>query len=160
MLSFRDDDLTQFEAVDVPFPSPDEQVYVDHQGARIWCASFGSGFPIVLLHGGLGHSGNWGYQIQALTTVGYRAVVVDTRGHGRSTRDDRPYTYELLASDLAAVLEVLSLSKAALIGWSDGAFTALIAADLWPERVAGVFFFACNMDPSGVKEIELSPRLR
>jgi pimeloyl-ACP methyl ester carboxylesterase len=46
---------------------------------------------VILLHGGLGHSGNWGYQVPALMDAGYRAVLTDSRGHGRSTRDARPY---------------------------------------------------------------------
>ena len=46
------------------------------------------------------------------------------------------------------------------MGWSDGACTALILADQDPARAAGVFFFACNMDPSGTKEItEFAPIL-
>jgi len=36
---------------------------------------------VILLHGGLGHSGNWGYQVPALVGSGYRAVVIDSRGH-------------------------------------------------------------------------------
>jgi pimeloyl-ACP methyl ester carboxylesterase len=54
---------------------------------------------VILLHGGLGHSGNWGYQLPALLAGGYRAVLIDSRGHGRSTRDGRPFSYELMASD-------------------------------------------------------------
>ena len=115
---------------------------------------------MILLHGGLGNSGNWGYQVSALIANGYRAVVIDSRGHGRSTRDERPYTYELMASDVSAVMDKLHIQKAALVGWSDGACTALILADTSPARVAGVFYFACNMDPSGTKEIEFTPILQ
>jgi pimeloyl-ACP methyl ester carboxylesterase len=43
------------------------------------------------------------------------------------------------------------------VGWSDGACTALILADKVPIRAAGVFFFACNMDPSGTKEFQMTP---
>jgi pimeloyl-ACP methyl ester carboxylesterase len=111
------------------------------------------------LHGGLGHSGNWGYQVPALVRSGYRAVVIDSRGHGRSTRDARPYSYELMASDVLAVMEALNLEKGCLVGWSDGACIALTLAAKAPARVSGVFFFACNMDPSGVKPIEASPTL-
>ena len=89
---------------------------------------------------------------------GYRAVLIDSRGHGRSTRDARPYTYELMASDVSAVMDALHLEKAGLVGWSDGACHRLILASKAPARVAGVFFFACNMDPSGTKEItEFTP---
>jgi pimeloyl-ACP methyl ester carboxylesterase len=64
-----------------------------------------------------------------------------------------------MASDVVAVMDTLRLASAALVGWSDGACTALILADNHPERVAGVFFFACNMDPSGVKPFETTPTL-
>ena len=156
-----DDDLIRFEADGAaPLPATHDQGYVEHDGARIWYAAYGSGPPVILLHGGLGHSGNWGYQVPALVSSGYRAVVIDSRGHGRSTRDARPFTYELMASDVSAVMDALHLEKAGLVGWSDGACTALILASKAPARVAGVFFFACNMDPSGTKEIEFSPILK
>jgi pimeloyl-ACP methyl ester carboxylesterase len=92
-----------------------------------------------------------------LVANGYRAILIDSRGHGRSTRDARPYTYELMASDVCAVMDALELKKAGLVGWSDGACIALILADQVPERAAGVFFFACNMDPSGTKDFEFTP---
>ena len=150
----HDDDLTTFAAQGAaPLPSANEQGYVEHDGARIWYATYGSGPPVVLLHGGLGHGGNWGYQVPALVDAGYRAVLVDSRGHGRSTRDARPYKYELMASDVLAVMDTLKLQRAAVVGWSDGACVALILAMQAPARVAGVFFFGCNMDPSGTKDI-------
>jgi len=157
-----DDDLSKFEADGAaPLPPSSDQGYVECDGARIWYATYGSGPPVILLHGGLGHSGNWGYQVPALVRSGYRAVVIDSRGHGRSTRDTRPFTYEQLASDVSAVMDALQLEKAGLVGWSDGACTALILASKAPTRVAGVFFFACNMDPSGTKQItEFTPILR
>ena len=156
-----DDDLSRFETNGAaPLPTTHDQGYVEHDGARIWYATYGSGSPIILLHGGLGHSGNWGYQVPVLVRSGYRTVVIDSRGHGRSTRDERPYTYQMMASDVLAVMDALHLEQAALVGWSDGACTALVLASNAPARMAGVFFFACNMDPSGTKEVELSPILK
>lgn len=152
-----DDDLSKFEAEGAILPHTEDQGYVDHDGARIWFAACGSGSPVILLHGGLGHSGNWGYQVPALMEKGYRAILIDSRGHGHSTRDTRPYSYELMASDVLAVMDALHLEKAVLVGWSDGACIALILASKAPERVAGVFFFGCNMDPSGTKEFEFTP---
>jgi len=155
-----DDELKRFE-VDgaAPLPVTDDHGYVEHEGARIWYATYGSGSPVILLHGGLGHSGNWGYQLPALVKSGYRAVLIDSRGHGRSTRDERPFSYEVMASDVLAVMDALHLERAGLVGWSDGACTALILAAKAPSRIAGVFFFACNMDPSGVKPFEATPTL-
>lgn len=155
-----DDELMRFEADGAePLPAVDEEGYVEHEGARIWYSTYGVGLPVILLHGGLGHGGNWGYQVPAVVGSGYRAVVIDSRGHGRSTRDGRPFSYELMASDVLAVMDALHLERAELVGWSDGACIALVLAGQTPARVAGVFFFACNMDPSGVKPFEATPTL-
>jgi len=157
----HDEELREFEAHGAaPLPVPTQEGYVEHDGARIWYASYGSGLPVILLHGGLGHSGNWGYQVPALGRSGYRVVLIDSRGHGRSTRDARPFSYELMASDVLAMMDGLGLERAAVVGWSDGACTALILGMRIPGRIAGVFFFGCNMDPSGTKEVEFSPILR
>ena len=161
-MDHHDDDLRDFETNGAaPLPITNDQGYVEHDGARIWYATYGSGASVILLHGGLAHSGNWGYQVPALVKSGYRVVLIDSRGHGRSTYDSQPFTYELMASDVLAVMDALNLEKAGLVGWSDGACTALIVAAQAPARVAGVFFFAGNMDPSGAKQItKLPPILR
>jgi pimeloyl-ACP methyl ester carboxylesterase len=156
-----DDDLERFEAEGAPpLPPPAEQGFVDHDGARIWYASYGAGQPVILLHGGLGHSGNWGFQVPDLIAAGHRVVAIDSRGHGRSTHDGRAYSYDLMASDVLAVMDQAGIARAALVGWSDGAIISLVTADKAPERVAGVFFFACKMDPSGNKPFEPTPALQ
>ncbi len=161
MNAIHDDDLVRFDAEGAaPLPTTNLQGHIDNKGERIWFASYGSGAPVILLHGGLGNSGNWGYQVPALVENGYRAIVIDSRGHGRSTRDAQPYSYDLMATDVLAVMDHLRIDKAAFVGWSDGACTALVLAAQHPERAAGVFFFACNMDPSGTKEIEFTPTLQ
>ena len=153
-----DDDLSKFEAEGAePLPVTNEQGTIENEGARIWYATYGSGRPVILLHGGMGNSGNWGYQVPALVKNGYRAVVIDSRGHGRSTRDERPYSYDQMAADVVAVMDALGIKKAGLVGWSDGACTALILAAKDAERAAGVFYFACNMDPTGTKEFKMTP---
>ncbi|HVE05993.1 MAG TPA: alpha/beta hydrolase [Paraburkholderia sp.] len=154
----NDDDLTQFALHGAPsLPDDGRAAYLEHDGARLWYAVFGAGTPLVLLHGGLGHSGNWGHQIHALAAAGHCVVTLDSRGHGRSTRDAEPYRYERMASDVLAVLDALGIARAALVGWSDGACTALLAAMQQPERVAGVLFFGCNMNPDGAKPFVLTP---
>lgn len=156
----RDDDLTRFAAEGgAPLPVADAQGYVAHDGARIWYSSYGSGPTVILLHGGLGHGGNWGAQVPALLAARYRVLLIDSRGHGRSTRDGRPYTYELMASDVVAVMDALAIDKASFVGWSDGACIALVLAMKAHKRVNGVFFFGCNMDPSGTKAIDESDQL-
>ncbi|AOJ65666.1 alpha/beta hydrolase [Burkholderia ubonensis] len=138
----EDDDLGRFAAHGAaPLPAAGFEGWLEHDGARLWHACYGDGPPVILLHGGLGHAGNWGY----------RAVLIDSRGHGRSTRDERPYSYERMASDVLAVMDALGLDRARFVGWSDGACIALVLASMAPARVESVFFFGCNMDPGGVK---------
>jgi non-heme chloroperoxidase len=151
-VTYRDDDLTKFAASGpAALPPADKAGTVENMGAQIWYASYGQGPAVVLLHGGMGNATNWGFQVPALLEAGCRASVIDSRGQGRSSNDGRPYTYLQMADDTLGVLNVLGVERAAFVGWSDGACTALILSDNRPERSAGVFFFACNMDDSGSK---------
>jgi pimeloyl-ACP methyl ester carboxylesterase len=129
---------------------------VECNGARIWYATCGSGPPVVLLHGALGSGEDWANQVPALIERGYRAILIDSRGQGRSTRDARPLTYELMAADVLAVMDALAIEKAAVVGWSDGAIIGLILAMKNPERIRRVFAFGANMDLSGLIPVSLS----
>ena len=81
---------------------------------------------------------------------------MDSRGHGRSTRDEKPYGYDLMASDVLGLMDHLKIGKAAIVGWSDGAIIGLDIAMHHPERVTKLFAFAANSDPSGVADIAKS----
>jgi len=132
-------------------PRLDHQGHVDRAGARIWYGSVGSGAPVVMLHGGLASSLSWAEQVPALVAAGYRVVLVDSRGHGRSTIGEDRLSYELLADDLRAVIDRLGLERPALVGWSDGAIVALTIAARDGERIGKVFAFGANMDRAGVR---------
>jgi hypothetical protein len=82
---------------------------------------------------------------------------MDSRGHGRSTRDERPYGYDLMAADVLGPMDFLQLRKATIVGWSDGAILGLDIAINHPERLTKLFAFAANSDPSGVADIAHSP---
>jgi pimeloyl-ACP methyl ester carboxylesterase len=111
-----------------------------------------SGEPVVLLHGGLVNSNWWGNQVRELRKQ-YRVVVMDSRGHGRSTRNAGHFGYDLMASDVIGLMDFLKIPKAALVGWSDGAIIGLDIAMKHPERLTRLFAFAANSDPSGVADI-------
>jgi pimeloyl-ACP methyl ester carboxylesterase len=121
-------------------------------GVRIWYAEFGHGEPVILLHGGLANANYWGNQVRALQDR-YQVIVMDSRGHGRSTRNDVPYSYDLMASDVIGLMDFLNIPKAAVIGWSDGAIIGLDIAMKHPERLTKLFAFAANSNPSGVADI-------
>ncbi len=143
-----------------PTPGPVaglESGYAEVNGIRLYYATIGSGPPVVLLHGGLANSDYWGRQIEALAPH-HRVIVVDSRGHGRSTRDARPYGYDLMADDVVALLDKLGIARADVVGWSDGAIIGLDLAIRRPGRVGKVFAFAANTRTSGVKpDVEKNP---
>jgi len=111
---------------------------------------------VILLHDGPANANYWGELVPALAPR-YRVIVMDSRGHGRSSRDAQPYGYDLMASDVLALIDFLNIDKAALVGWSDGAIIGLDIAIHRPERRSKLFAFAANSDPSGVKDVNQSP---
>jgi pimeloyl-ACP methyl ester carboxylesterase len=136
-------------------PKAEQSGFAPVNGIKIWYASFGRGEPVILLHGGLANSDYWGDQVRALRTH-YHVIVMDSRGHGRTTRDEKPYGYDLMASDVLGLMDHLKIDKAAIVGWSDGAIIGLDIAMHHPERVTKLFAFAANSDPSGVADIAKS----
>jgi len=136
-------------------PSSTQSGYAQVNGVRIWYAVFGHGQPVILLHGGLANSNYWGHLVPALSNE-FQVIVIDSRGHGRSTRNVEPLGYGLMASDVLAVMDMLKLEKAAIVGWSDGAIIGLDIALHHPERLTRLFAFAANSDPEGVADIAQS----
>ncbi len=137
-------------------PEPARSGFVEANGARLWYAEFGAGAPVIMLHGGLANSNYWGLQVRALSPR-YRVIVMDSRGHGRSSRGGTPIGYDLMASDVLALMDHLGIGQAAIVGWSDGAIIGLDIAIHHPRRVTRLFAFAANSNPSGVKDVNRSP---
>jgi len=105
---------------------PEEQGYVDANGALIWYMAVGQGDPLVLLHGGPGASHD--YLLPGLLPLArhHRLVFIDERGSGRSERleDAKLYTVEAMVEDLEAVRRALGLGKIDLLGHSYGGVLA------------------------------------
>ena len=141
-------------------PQAVQSGYATVNGIKIWYASFGPknarSEPVSLLHGGLANANYWGNQVKSLQAR-YRIIVMDSRGHGHSSRDDKPYGYDLMASDVIALMDFLKIPKVAIVGWSDGAIIGLDIALNHPGRLTKLFAFAANSDPSGVADITSSP---
>jgi pimeloyl-ACP methyl ester carboxylesterase len=125
-------------------------------GIKLWYGEFGHGAPVILLHGGLANANYWGLLVRALAPH-YHVIVMDSRGHGRSSRDARPYGYDLMADDVVGLMDYLKIDQAALVGWSDGAIIGLDIALRHPSRLTKLFAFAANSDPSAVKDVEHDP---
>ena len=67
-------------------PTPEHCGTAPVNGIKIWYAEFGRGEPVILLHGGLANADYWGNQVPVLAQA-HQVIVMDSRGHGRSTRD-------------------------------------------------------------------------
>src|ERR1700722_2940006 len=94
-----------------PVPVPGEKkASAQVNGIGLYYVMIGRGSPVVLLHGGLANSDYWGNQIKALAPR-HTVIAVDSRGHGRSTRDTRSFGYNLMADDVVALLDTLRIAK-------------------------------------------------
>jgi pimeloyl-ACP methyl ester carboxylesterase len=119
-------------------------------GVKIFYAQFGSGPPVLLLHGGMGNSNYWGHQVRKLAE-NFSVTVMDTRGHGRSPVMSNVFTFAAFANDAAALLDFLEIPSAAIVGWSDGGITGLQLAITNPKRVSRLFAFGANATLGGMK---------
>ncbi len=142
----------RWQTLELPpaMPTPDDSGLVDVDGAKIYYATFGSGAPVILLHGGMGNSDHWSHQVAALSGLA-QVIVIDSRGQGRSTRSKAPPSYDMMASDVLAVMDHLKLDKAAIVGWSDGGEIALKLGIHHADRVTKLFVFGANYDAKGSK---------
>jgi pimeloyl-ACP methyl ester carboxylesterase len=131
-------------------PRSDSEGTVEVAGAKIFYTVYGKGDPVVLLHGGLGNSAHFGFQLPALIDR-FQVIAIDSRGQGRSTRGNVPITYDLMAGDVVAVLDKLAIERASVVGWSDGGEIALKLGIGFPDRVDRLFVFGANYDASGSK---------
>ena len=126
-------------------------------GISIHYAIYGQGPPVIFLHGGLANSDYWGGQVAAVAAH-HTVILMDSRGHGRSTRDSRPYGYDLMADDVVALMDHLKISRADIVGWSDGGILGIDLAIRHKDTVGKVFAFAANTVTSGVKDgVENNP---
>ena len=132
-------------------PKAEESGYAPVNDIQMYYAVFGSGEPLLLLHGGLGNSDYWGNQVPAFAKH-YRVIVADSRGHGRSTRSAQPYSYQLMASDVLALMDHLKIDKASIVGWSDGGIIGLDLAMNHPERLTKLFAFGANYNVGGLRD--------
>jgi non-heme chloroperoxidase len=89
-------------------------------GTSLFYKDWGTGKPVVFIHGwGLG-ADMWEYQMLHLASFGLRCIAYDRRGCGHSSQPDYGYDYDTFADDLATLIEQLDLDKVTLVGYSSG----------------------------------------
>lgn len=119
------------------------------ENANIYCETYGAGPPVLVLHGGLGYLEDMSSQIRVLARSHF-VIAVDSRGHGRSTGASGPLSYALMSDDMVKVLDALKISRADVVGWSDGGIIGLDLAMRHPERVRKVVAISANYNPDGL----------
>ncbi len=110
----------------------------------------GHGDPIILLHGNGESCDFFRGQIDAFARW-FHVFAIDTRGHGKTPRGDKPFTIRQFAEDLLCFMDEHQLEKAHLFGFSDGGNIAMIFAMQHPDRVDRLILNGANLNPDGVK---------
>ena len=110
----------------------------------------GTGSPLILLHGNGEDSGYFAHQIDCFSKD-HCVIALDTRGHGKSPRGDKPFTIRQFAEDLHDFMDEQEIEKADILGFSDGGNIALVFALKYPERVDRLVLNGANLYGRGVK---------
>lgn len=103
-------------------------------GIEMYYEVKGEGEPLILLHGGGGIGANWELVFPGPPT-GYRLIIPDLRGHGRTNNPSKRFTFKQLADDVFALLDLLGVEQFKAIGLSLGAKTLLHVGTQQPGRV-------------------------
>jgi pimeloyl-ACP methyl ester carboxylesterase len=108
---------------------------IDLNGFEMFFDVRGDGEPLLLLHGGTGIGADWKLVFAGGDPAGFRLIVPDLRGHGRSTNPSRAFTIRQVARDVFGLLDHLGIPRVKAIGLSLGAKTLLHMATQQPERI-------------------------
>jgi pimeloyl-ACP methyl ester carboxylesterase len=108
--------------------------YAEINGVKLYYEIYGSGEPLLLLHGNSQSISVFEKQVDEFSKR-YKVIALDSRGQGNSTADSARLTYELFADDVNKLLDYLNLQNVNIVGWSDGGNTGLILAMQHPDRV-------------------------
>lgn len=110
----------------------------------------GSGRPLILLHGNGEDSSYFKYQIPYFAKR-FRVIAPDTRGHGKTPRGSGEFSIRRFSEDLHDFMKELNIENADILGFSDGANTAMIFAMKYPEMTGRLILNGGNLFGSGVK---------
>lgn len=117
--------------------------YAAVNGIKVYYEIYGTGEPLLLLHGNGGSIADFVFQIPELSKH-FKVIAVDSRAQGKSTDANQEITYALMASDMSALIGRLSLGSVYVVGWSDGGNVGLELALAHPQQVKKLVTFGAN----------------
>jgi pimeloyl-ACP methyl ester carboxylesterase len=116
------------------------------RGFKMYAETYGSGQPLLIIHGNGGSINNFLYQIPYFSKK-YKVIVADSRAQGNSKDESDSLSYEMMADDYAALLDQMKIDSAFVIGWSDGGINGLLLAIRHPEKVKKLAVTGANLWP-------------
>lgn len=116
------------------------------RGFKMYCEVYGSGQPLLIIHGNGGSINNFVKQIPYFSKK-YKVIIADSRSQGKSLDNSDSLTYEMMADDYAALLTEMKIDSALVIGWSDGGINGLLLAIRHPEKVKKLAVTGANLRP-------------
>ncbi|HEX8032109.1 MAG TPA: alpha/beta hydrolase [Vicinamibacterales bacterium] len=126
-----------------------------HDGVRLYFEVYGTGEPLLLVHGNGGSIADMREQIAHFRRR-YQVIAMDSRDQGKSADSADKLTYEKMTDDLAALLDHLKVGPVNVLGWSDGGIEGLLLGIRHPQKVRKIVAMAANLNPS---EQALSPEV-
>ena len=123
--------------------------YAEVNGINLYFETYGSGRPLILLHGGLG-SGEMFRPVLPTLAEHHQVIAVDLQGHGRTADIDRPIDVRLIADDIAALVDHLGLDKPDVVGYSLGGGVGLQVAAKHPAKVGRLVAVSANIRPDAI----------
>ena len=126
--------------------NPQAGHYADVNGIKLYYETYGSGEPLVMLHGNGGSIDAFRNQIPFFQKY-YQVIAIDSRLQGKSGGSPDTISYELMASDFCTLLDQLNIKSAYVLGWSDGGIDGILMAMNCPEKVKKLAISGANTVP-------------
>lgn len=130
-------------------------MYIRSEDVYLYCRVLGVGEPLLLLHGNGEDHQIFEQQLLHFSKK-FKVIALDTRGHGCSNHGKKPLTFQRMAQDILVVLRYLKLSKATIMGFSDGGNLALYFASHYPEMVNKLIVVGANYKVDGLEKKTLT----
>jgi len=115
-------------------------------GISLYYETYGSGEPLILLHGNGGSINSFIKQIPFFEKH-YQVIAIDSRLQGKSGGSPDNISYDLMASDFCALLDYLHIESANVLGWSDGGIDGIVMAMNCPQKVKRLAISGANIVP-------------
>jgi pimeloyl-ACP methyl ester carboxylesterase len=120
--------------------------FYDLHGFRMYAEVYGTGEPLLMIHGNNGSIKSFSHNIPDLAKH-FRVILADSRSQGKSLDPDHPLTFEMMADDFSDLLDAMHVDSVNVIGWSDGGINALLLAIRHPEKVKKLVATGANLWP-------------